>query len=112
MRSRLFNVLKRIPTLLPDLFVPPEQVLDTVDLYFIKERQRRLSLRFLSWYVLKEPIQGVTHDSIEDARAALLLYQKYQEHESEGTFDDLLEEIYREGKKTVSVFILYSRSPA
>lgn len=90
----------------PDLFVPPEQVLDTVDLYFIKERQRRLSLRFLSWYVLKEPIQGVTHDSIEDARAALLLYQKYQEHESEGTFDELLEEIYREGKKTVSGFLL------
>ncbi|KIO23414.1 hypothetical protein M407DRAFT_78054 [Tulasnella calospora MUT 4182] len=89
-----------------NLFVPPEQVLDTVDLYFIKERQRRLSLRFLSWYVLKEPIQGVTHDSIEDARAALLLYQKYQEHESEGTFDDLLEEIYREGKKTVSVLLL------
>lgn len=85
-----------------DLFVPPEQVIDTVDLYFLKERQRRLSLRFLSWYVLKEPIQGVTHDSIEDARAALLLYQKYQEFEEQKRFDEVLEEIYREGRKTVS----------
>ncbi|KAG8904957.1 poly(A)-specific ribonuclease [Tulasnella sp. 403] len=82
-----------------NLFVPPEQVIDTVDLYFVKARQRRLSLRFLSWYVLKEPIQAVTHDSIEDARAALLLYEKYQEYEEEGKFDDILEEIYREGKK-------------
>ncbi|KAG8872977.1 poly(A)-specific ribonuclease [Tulasnella sp. 331] len=82
-----------------NLFVPPHQILDTVDLYFIKERSRRLSLRFLTWYILKEGIQAVTHDSIEDARAALLLYQKYQEYEEEGRFDEVLEEIYREGKK-------------
>ncbi|KAG9034379.1 poly(A)-specific ribonuclease [Tulasnella sp. JGI-2019a] len=82
-----------------NLFVPPHQILDTVDLYFIKERSRRLSLRFLTWYILKEGIQAVTHDSIEDARAALLLYEKYQEYEAEGRFDDVLEEIYREGKK-------------
>ncbi|KAG8932918.1 poly(A)-specific ribonuclease [Tulasnella sp. 418] len=82
-----------------NLFVPPEQVIDTVDLYFIRERQRRISLRFLSWYLLKETIQIDTHDSIEDARAALLLYQKYQQFEEEGQFDAILEEIYREGRK-------------
>ncbi len=88
-------------TFTEDLFVPPEQVIDTVDVYYLRERQRRLSLRFLSWFVLKEPIQGITHDSIEDARAALHLYQKYQHYEEEHRFDEILEEIYREGRKTV-----------
>ncbi|KAI0247045.1 PAB-dependent poly-A-specific ribonuclease subunit PAN2, partial [Lactifluus subvellereus] len=32
-----------------NIHVPLEQVIDTVDLYFLRERQRRLSLRFLSW---------------------------------------------------------------
>lgn len=82
-----------------NIFVPPERVIDTVDVYFIKERHRRLSLRFLSYCVLKEQIQIDTHDSIEDARAALLLYNKFREHEDSGTFDDLLREIYNEGKK-------------
>jgi hypothetical protein len=89
--------------LFPDLFVPPEQVLDTVDIYYKKERQRRISLRFLSWYVLKEPIQQETHDSIEDAKAALLLYKEFQRCEGEGKFDELLEQIYVEGKKYVSL---------
>ncbi|KAF8333955.1 ubiquitin carboxyl-terminal hydrolase-domain-containing protein [Cantharellus anzutake] len=84
-----------------NIFVPPERVIDTVDVYFIKERHRRLSLRFLSYYVLKAQIQIDTHDSIEDARAALLLYNKFREHEDSGTFDDLLREIYSEGKKLV-----------
>ncbi|KAI0811211.1 PAB-dependent poly-A-specific ribonuclease subunit PAN2 [Irpex lacteus] len=82
-----------------NIFVPPEQVIDTVDLYFIKARQRRLSLRFLSWYVLKEDIQIDTHDSIEDALSALRLYKAYIKFETEGTFDQKLEEVYREGKQ-------------
>ncbi|KAI0094078.1 PAB-dependent poly-A-specific ribonuclease subunit PAN2 [Irpex rosettiformis] len=82
-----------------NIFVPPEQVIDTVDLYFIKARQRRLSLRFLSWYVLKEDIQIDTHDSIEDALSALRLYKAYIKFEAEGTFDQKLEEVYREGKQ-------------
>ncbi|KDQ12374.1 hypothetical protein BOTBODRAFT_134946 [Botryobasidium botryosum FD-172 SS1] len=81
-----------------NLFVPPEQVIDTVDLYYIKSRQRRISLRFLSWYILKENIQKDTHDSIEDARAALLLYQEYQRFEEEGKFDQVLEDMYKEGR--------------
>ena len=86
-----------------DIFVPPEQVIDTVDLYYLHTRQRLLSLRFLLWYVLKENIQTETHDSIEDALSALRLYKAYQQFESEGTFDDKLDEIYKEGKQYVSV---------
>jgi len=81
-----------------NIFVPPEQVIDTVDLYFIRARQRRLSLKFLTWFVLGENIQTETHDSIEDARSALRLYKAYHEFEENGVFDEKLEELYREGK--------------
>lgn len=94
--SFLTNVL-----IVPDIFVPPEQVIDTVDLYFLPNRQRRLSLRFLAWFVLGENIQTDTHDSIEDALSALRLYKAYQASESAGTFDEKLDELYREGKKYV-----------
>ena len=73
-----------------------------MDLYFLRERQRRLSLRFLSWFVLHENIQTDTHDSIEDARSALMLYKAYQDFEERGTFDEKLDELYREGRKHVS----------
>ncbi|THH04450.1 hypothetical protein EW146_g10172 [Bondarzewia mesenterica] len=82
-----------------NIFVPPEQVIDTVDLYFLNSRQRRLSLRFLSWFILGENIQQDTHDSIEDARSALMLYKAYHEFEEQGIFDQKLEELYREGRK-------------
>lgn len=84
-----------------DIYVPPEQVIDTVDLYFLKSRQRRLSLRFLSWFILREHIQKDTHDSIEDARSALRLYNAYHEFEEQGVFDQKLDEIYREGRPLV-----------
>lgn len=91
--------------LFPDIFVPPDQVIDTVDLYFLRNRQRRLSLRFLAWFVLQENIQTDTHDSIEDALSALRLYKAYQDFESRDIFDDKLEELYREGKKHVSLLV-------
>jgi PAB-dependent poly(A)-specific ribonuclease subunit 2 len=87
--------------LLVDIYVPPERVIDTVDLYFLRERQRRLSLRFLSWFVLHENIQTDTHDSIEDARSALMLYTAYQDFEARGILDEKLDELYREGRKHV-----------
>lgn len=92
-----------------DIFVPPDQVIDTVDLYFIRARQRRLSLRFLAWYILKEDIQQETHDSIEDARSALLLYKAYQRFEEEHIFDEKLEELYRVGKEYVCHSWAHSR---
>lgn len=81
-----------------NIFVPPEQVIDTVDLYFLRARQRRLSLRFLSWFVLHEHIQTDTHDSIEDAHSALDLYKAYNELEKQGLFDQKLEKLYAEGR--------------
>ena len=87
--------------LLADLFVPPTRVLDTVDIYFIPSRQRRLSLRFVSWAILKQNIQTGEHDSIEDARCALLLYRAFQEYEGKGIWEEKLEELYKEGKQHV-----------
>ena len=84
-----------------DIFVPPEQVIDTVDLYFLKARQRRLSLKFLSWFVLHEHPDHDTHDSIEDARSTLMLYKAYHEFEEKGIFDQKLEELYKAGRQHV-----------
>lgn len=95
-----------------DIFVPPDQVIDTVDLYFLRARQRRrLSLRFLSWFVLKQNIQTDTHDSVEDARSALLLYKAYQDFEERGVFDEKLEELYRVGREYVSVHLIAALYP-
>lgn len=76
-----------------------------MDLYFLKARQRRLSLRFLSWIVLGELIQTDTHDSIEDARCALNLYKMALEFEAQGIYDQKLEEVYREGRQYVNYLI-------
>ena len=50
------------------------QVVDTVELFHFK-RQRKLSLRFLSAYLLHSRIQQGAHDSVEDASAALALFK-------------------------------------
>ena len=78
--------------------VPPAQIVDTVELFHFK-RQRKLSLRFLASYLLKEDIQQETHDSIEDARTAVRLYRKYLEMRAAGNFEGQLLEIYRFGKQ-------------
>jgi hypothetical protein len=48
-----------------NIFVPPDQVINTVDLYFLLNRQRCLPLRPL-FFVLGENIQMEPHDSTED----------------------------------------------
>jgi PAB-dependent poly(A)-specific ribonuclease subunit 2 len=44
-------------------------------------------------------IQSVTHDSIEDARTALRLYQHYQQLERKGNVISTLKELYEVGKR-------------
>ncbi|KAL1408168.1 poly(A)-specific ribonuclease [Vanrija albida] len=83
-----------------NIFVPPEQVQDTVNIYTIPGRSRKLSLRFLTWFLLKRDIQTKEHDSIEDARHAYLLYMKYLDFEADGRFEDVMEDIFAEGHKT------------
>lgn len=80
-----------------NIVVPPEQVIDTVELFHFK-RQRKLSLKFLATYLLSEDIQGETHDSIEDARTAIKLYEKYLDLQARGEFEQELLEMYRYGK--------------
>lgn len=60
-----------------------------------------MSLRFLAWAVLHSAIQTDTHDSIEDARTALQLYEHYNQLEAEGRWEDVLEDVYRDGKQSV-----------
>lgn len=83
-----------------NIHVPKAQIIDTINLLFLPSRLRKLSLAYLAWYLLKEDIQLETHDSIEDARAALKLYRKYLEFEDAGILEAMLQDIYRAGYET------------
>ncbi|GAA5868955.1 hypothetical protein JCM16303_000318 [Sporobolomyces ruberrimus] len=83
-----------------NIYIPPSQIIDTVNIYHLASRQRKLSLRFLAYAVLHSAIQADTHDSIEDARTALQLYEEYNRLEVEGSWEDTLEEVYAQGKQT------------
>lgn len=80
--------------------VPPEQVIDTVTLFRVKNK-RLLGLRFLNKTLLGGDIQGVTHDSIEDSNAALELYEMYRKLKGENggkdVFDKTLKDLYTYG---------------
>ncbi|KAK4100548.1 hypothetical protein N658DRAFT_497289 [Parathielavia hyrcaniae] len=80
--------------------VPRAQVIDTIQVFYLQSRLRKLSLAFLAWYLLKEDIQLETHDSIEDARTALKLYRKYLEFDDAGILEAMLEDIYKAGRAT------------
>ncbi|KAL8618043.1 hypothetical protein ACOMHN_021763 [Nucella lapillus] len=80
--------------------VPKEQIVDTVQLFHLPNK-RYISLRFLAWFFLEKNIQSGQHDSAEDARIALMLYQRYCALRSEGP--DVLKssilELYETGRK-------------
>jgi PAB-dependent poly(A)-specific ribonuclease subunit 2 len=84
-----------------NIYVPPAQVYDTVDIYSSALNRRKISLRFLSWFLLKSDIQSGEHDSIEDARAALRLWKLAEKFKADGRFDDVMEDIFAEGKRLV-----------
>ncbi|CAM9165920.1 unnamed protein product [Phaeothamnion confervicola] len=79
-----------------NLTVPPEQVIDTVELWSLPG-QRKASLRFLAHFLLDADIQVETHDSVEDARIALALYKRYKECEAEGKVGETLRRLYEHG---------------
>ena len=81
-----------------NIILPPEQVIDTVEIFRLKN-QRLLSLRFLASYLLSKDIQGQTHDSIEDAVTSLKLYRTYLQLKREGKVMEALTEMYELGKK-------------
>lgn len=78
--------------------VPSEQVIDTVTIFRMGNK-RLLGLRFLSHALLGDDIQSETHDSIEDANAALRLYLLYERLKRVGgdEFDAMLKELYAYG---------------
>lgn len=78
--------------------VPKAQVIDTIELYLIKGSPRKLALSFLAYTVLNLNVQTGNHDSIEDSRAALGLYRKYQEYMDAGIFEQILVDINRKGQ--------------
>jgi len=81
-----------------NIFVPPEQILDTVHLFHMKST-RFLSLSFLASVLLGLDIQSKTHDSIEDARTALMVYKQYKTFADNGTLDAKIKEIYDQGRQ-------------
>lgn len=81
-----------------NLFVPPCQIIDTVDI-FREENRRYISLRFLVNYLLGRDMQIEIHDSVEDSRAANELYLKACELKEKGIFEETLRKIYERGQQ-------------
>lgn len=80
-----------------DIKVPPQQIHDTAELFYLKRQKRKLSLKFLVYQLFHDNVQTGNHDSIEDADSALRCYRKYLELERTGTLDSTLQNIYLEG---------------
>ena len=82
-----------------NLYVPPHQIIDTVELYH-KDRHRFISLRFLANYVLERDMQQDVHDSVEDALTSYELFLRAKELAANGAFERFLDELYENGQRT------------
>lgn len=82
-----------------NICIPPNQIIDTANIYH-QPNQRYISLRYLTNYVLGRDMQQEVHDSIEDAKAALELYEKALSLKRNGEFDDYLMQLYAHGQQT------------
>lgn len=84
-----------------NLYAPPSQVIDTINLFYDKDRNglRRLSLKFLMWAVLGDHVQRGNHDSVQDAQSALRLYRRYEELERTGEVNSMLDELSLKGQQ-------------
>lgn len=91
-----------------NIHIPPAQVIDTVNLFYLPSQRRKLSLRFLAWYLLQEDIQGgggeegKGHDSVEDARTAVRLWRKWEElgrDRGNRGREKVVEDVYRVGRR-------------
>ena len=80
-----------------NLYVPAEQVRDTVDLFRLPY-QRMISLRFLACHLLNSDIQTETHDSVEDAATAMRLYKLYLKLVADRSLDAILHDLYAKGR--------------
>ena len=86
-----------------NVVVPPDQIRDTVHLFYDENAKRRLSLRFLAWHLLGEQMVNRMqdkHDSIEDARVALHLYKTYLELQKAGKVQETINHLYDVGRDT------------
>ena len=81
-----------------NMLVPVDQTIDTLHLLHLPHH-RWVSLKFLAWHFLKLNIQGITHDSIEDAVTSLRLYRKYLQLKKENRIMEALTEMYDIGKE-------------
>lgn len=79
--------------------VPKDQILDT-SLLFYWEGQRKLSLKFLAAALLATEVQQQTHDSIEDAKTALALYNLYLQFSRQNVVATAIQKIYELGRQT------------
>lgn len=106
------------------IHVPPAQVVDTV-LLFHRDRQRLISLRFLTALFVEQTIQEDVHSSSEDARSvcvfshlfsfmsfcchhhsctpphttqSLALYEVYKQLQKRGLVDTAIDEVYSIGR--------------
>lgn len=83
-----------------NVYVPKDQIIDTVELFRQRDNPRTLRLALLAELLLREEVQTGNHDSIEDARTALRLWRKYEEFEDAGIVDHIVNKAYRDAKKT------------